>query len=189
VSRRPAHIPERLPQRFCFFMLGVKFHRVSAGGPDHSLRRAGLPLPAREGPRASPLRGPANRLGFTLLEMIVATAIMSIAVVGLLSLLSATMSNASRVRQYDRAAMLARTKMNELLLAPPTFGQPSSGRWDDSTGWTATAAIFERPPNAGPGAFQLVRIDLEVWWLADGRRKSVTLEGFRRDEIRAPGTR
>jgi len=167
----------------------VAFHRVSAGGPDQSPRRAGLPVPVREGPWTAPLLRPAGRLGFTLLEMIVATAIMSIAVVGLLSLLSATMSNASRVRQYDRAAMLARTKMNELLLAPPILDQPSSGQWDDSTGWAANEAIFERPPNAGPGAFQLVRIDLEVWWLADGQRRSITLEGFRRDPIRGPGTR
>jgi general secretion pathway protein I len=123
--------------------------------------------------------------GFTLLEMIVATALMAIAVVGLLSLLSATLSNAARVQQYDRAAMLARTKMNELLvLSPLPLGRALSGQWDASTGWTARAEVFERPPNAQRGNFQLVRIDLEVWWTADDQRKSVTLEGFRRTIIR-----
>ena len=126
----------------------------------------------------------ATHRGFTLLEMIVATAIMSIAVVGLLSLISATLSNAARVRQYDRAAMLARTKMNELLVSPLAGGSPMVGQWDESTGWTAQAVPFERPPNARVGGYELVRIILEVWWKADGERKSITVEGFRREEIR-----
>jgi Tfp pilus assembly protein PilV len=116
--------------------------------------------------------------------MIVATAIMSIAVVGLLSLISATLSNAARVRQYDRAAMLARTKMNELLVSPLADGQPMAGQWDESTGWTARSDAFERPPNARAGGSQLVRVGLEVWWKADGERKSITVEGFRREQIR-----
>ena len=128
--------------------------------------------------------------GFTLLEMIVATALMSIAVVGLLSLLSGTLSNAARIQEYDRAAMLARTKMNELLLLSPLpLDRPFGGQWDATTGWTARAEVFERPPNAFPGAFQLVRINLEIWWMAGGRRKSVTLEGFRREMIPPEGPR
>ena len=131
-----------------------------------------------------------KRGGFTLLEMIVATAVMSIAVVGLLSLVSATLSNAARVKQYDRAAMLARTKMNELLLVSPLpVGQSLEGQWDVSSGWTARAEPFERPMNAGPGMPQLLRINLEVWWMADNARKSVTLEGFRRDVIPVEGRR
>ena len=131
--------------------------------------------PLRSWPASAPLRD-----GFTLLEMIVATALMSLAVVGLLSLLSGTLSNARRIQEYDRAAMLARTKMNELLLLTPLpLGQLMGGQWDATTGWTARAEPFERPPNAFPGAFQLARINLEVRWVAGGQRKSVTLEGFR----------
>jgi general secretion pathway protein I len=128
--------------------------------------------------------------GFTLLEMIVATAIMGIAVVGLLSLISGTLANAARVKQYDRAAMLARTKMNELLVQEPLpLGQPMSGQWDDSTGWTAQADVFENPPNPAPGLYQMLRIRLEVWWTADGQRKSVQFEGLRRSLIAREGGR
>ncbi|HYM13029.1 MAG TPA: type II secretion system protein [Bryobacterales bacterium] len=128
--------------------------------------------------------------GFTLLEMIVATAIMGIAVVGLLSLISGTLANAARVKQYDRAAMLSRTKMNELLVQEPLpLGQPLSGQWDGSTGWTAQAEVMEQPPNPAPGLYRMVHINLEVWWIADEQRKSVKLDGLRRDLIPMEGAR
>jgi general secretion pathway protein I len=128
-----------------------------------------------------------RRRGFTLLEMIVATALMSIAVVGLLSLLSGSLANASRARQYDQIAMLARSKMNELLVETPLpVGQPLGGQWDESTGWTALLEPFEASPNAYPGAVVLVRIDLEVWWKEGAERRSVRLEGFRPETL-APG--
>ncbi len=57
-----------------------------------------------------------GRCGFTLLEMIVATLIMGIAVVGLLSGISGATRNAARLRDYDRVAQVARWRMNELLV-------------------------------------------------------------------------
>jgi len=54
-----------------------------------------------------------KRAGFTLLEVLVATVIMGIAVAGLIAGLSQSVRNAARLSDYDRAAMLARTKMNE----------------------------------------------------------------------------
>ncbi len=45
-----------------------------------------------------------------------ATVIMGIAVAGLIAGLSQSVKNASRLTDYDRAAMLAHTKMNDLLL-------------------------------------------------------------------------
>src|ERR1700721_522842 len=57
-----------------------------------------------------------NRAGFTLLEVMVATVIMGIAVAGLIAGLSQSVKNASRLTDYDRAVMLVHTKMNDLLL-------------------------------------------------------------------------
>src|ERR1700730_13512709 len=60
----------------------------------------------------------ASQQGVTPLEVLVATLIMGIAVAGVLGGLSASARNAARLTQYDRATLLARAKMNELLLDP-----------------------------------------------------------------------
>ena len=54
--------------------------------------------------------------GFTLLEVLVATAIMGVAVAGIMGGLTSATRNAARVMQYDRATMLARMKMDQLLV-------------------------------------------------------------------------
>jgi general secretion pathway protein I len=122
-----------------------------------------------------------KRRGFTLLEMLVATALMGIAVVALLANISTSMQNASRLTDYDRAALLARRKMDELLLDSrlpklATF----SGEFDQRSGWRARLTPFEMPPNAAPGAAALERLELEIWWTSGEKRRTVALEGFRR---------
>jgi type II secretory pathway pseudopilin PulG len=120
-----------------------------------------------------------------LLEVIVATAIMATAVIGLLSLISGSLANAARVKEYDRAAMLARHQMGELMVSDPLpFATELRGNFDDSTGWQAIAAPFETsdPPRAGQP--MLVRIQLTVWWESEGRRKTVEFETYRRMLIR-----
>ncbi len=66
--------------------------------------------------------------GFTLLEMLVATLIMGIAVVALLSNISTSLRHASRVTDNDRAALAAKRKMDELLLDTRFSPRLRSGR-------------------------------------------------------------
>ena len=54
--------------------------------------------------------------GFTLIEVLVASLIMGIAVVGLLSAISTSIRNAARLANYDRIALIARAKMDALLV-------------------------------------------------------------------------
>jgi general secretion pathway protein I len=128
--------------------------------------------------------------GFTLLEVLVATLIMGIAVSGLMSALSTSMRSAARLTDYDRAALLGRQKMDELLLATKlpkgsviegTWGQEVTG--DLQVGWRARVAPFEMTPKAGPGTLFLERVQLEIWWTAGDQRRTFTLEGFRRNVL------
>lgn len=127
-----------------------------------------------------------NRRGFTLLEVLVATTIMAIAVTGLLSALSTSMRNASRLTDADRAALLARRKMDELLLDHrlPKLA-PFEGAFDPSLtggnrgGWRARITPFDLGPTPGPNQPMLERIELEVWWDAGAGQKRFALEAYR----------
>jgi len=124
--------------------------------------------------------------GFTLLEMIVATTIMAVAIVGLISGLSTTTHNAARLRDYDRAVLLGRERMNELLL-DMTIPHDSqmSGIFDPAqtggveAGWTARLSTFEMPPSIRVNEAALDRLELEVWWKSGETRRTFTLDAYR----------
>ncbi len=129
--------------------------------------------------------------GFTLLEVLVATLIMGLAVIGLLSSISTSMRNAVRVTDYDRVALLARAQMDTLLLNRrlPWFSVVQ-GSFDPAlisgreAGWRARATPFERGVIPEVGNAVLERIELEVWWKNGDDRRTFTLDAFRRKVLR-----
>ena len=130
-----------------------------------------------------------GRRGFTLLEVLVATVILAVAITGLLSALSGSLNNISHVTEADRAAVLARRKMDELITLRdlPRNGE-LSGPWDEDAGveggWRALITPFEASPAAGKGTFELDRVQLEVWWMSSGRRHSFAVDGYRSIQIK-----
>jgi general secretion pathway protein I len=128
-----------------------------------------------------------RRRGFTLLEMIVATTIMGVAVIGLLSGIASTTRNAARLRDYDRVVQVARLRMNSLLTDPPGPGHAlQQGLFDPAItgglecGWRAQVSVAEKTPTPGAGDYVLERIQLEIWWMSGGQRRSFPLDGYRR---------
>src|SRR6266566_1281461 len=93
------------------------------------------------------------RRGFTLLEVLVATTLLGIAVVGLLAGITGSTRNAIRLREYDRAVQLARLRMNDLLADMKAPKNTSlSGLFDPQvtggieTGWRAMVTMAEISP-------------------------------------------
>lgn len=137
------------------------------------------------------------RRGFTLLEVLVATAIMGIAIAGVMSGLAQSTRNAVRLTQYDRATFLAQQKMNELLTDDSVpRGNPVEGNFAPAltggipAGWRARVSVFEAPGLAGPsgqvtvGGTVIDRIELEIWWMDGSARRSFSLDGYRRGIVR-----
>lgn len=129
--------------------------------------------------------------GFTLLEVLVATLIMGLAVVGLLSSISTSLRHAARVTDYDRVTLLARAQMDMLLLnqrlpwftvVEGSFDPAIAGGLD--AGWRARVTPFEMPLSHGVGTSVLERIELEIWWKNGDERRTFTLDAFRRKILR-----
>lgn len=132
-----------------------------------------------------------TRRGFTLLEVLVATAIMAIAVTTALSALRTSMRNADRQTETARAASLARRKMGELLAQtlipccqvlegnfPPVY---TGGV---AAGWSALITPSEMAtPQPSPGVPAIERIQLEVWWQSGAGRRTMKLEAYRRAKL------
>lgn len=123
--------------------------------------------------------------GFTLLELLVALTIMAIAVGALLSALTTSVRNASKLTESDRAAILAKRTMDHLLVDPNIpLGRPIGGQFDRretgiDAGWQARLEPFLAmrglPGNLG-GTDRLV---VEVWWMQGNARRSVAIESYR----------
>lgn len=125
--------------------------------------------------------------GFTLLEVLVATLIMAIAVAGLMSAISTSLRNASRLTDHDRAVLLGHQKMDELLLAQGLEkGVPFQGTWGPEAtggsemGWLARVTPFEVPKGGGVGRPFLERVELQIWWMSGTQRRSFSLQSYHR---------
>lgn len=125
--------------------------------------------------------------GFTLLEVMVATLIMAIAVAGLMGAISTSLRNAARLTDHDRAVLLGHQKMDELLLAIGLEkAVPFDGTWGPEVtgggemGWRARLTPFEVPKGSGVGRPFIERVELQIWWMNGSQRRSFTIQGYHR---------
>ncbi len=114
---------------------------------------------------------------------------MAIAITGLVSNLTGSLRNASRLSDYDRAAILAKRQMDELQLnrnLPRWI--PIEGGWDAATTgstpvrWRAIVTPYDFPPNPSVNQPVLDRIELQLQW----KDRNYTIEGFRRGLLTPP---
>ncbi|MBI4465015.1 MAG: prepilin-type N-terminal cleavage/methylation domain-containing protein [Acidobacteria bacterium] len=135
------------------------------------------------------MRRAKNEPGFTLLEVLVATAILGTAVAALFGLLSGALRNADRLQGPEQALLLGEAKLNELLAvgagSSETPGelpldQKMEGRWDEQFRWEALATRFRSSPERVPGEIILTRIELDVFWKTgeEQEERKLSLESY-----------
>ena len=122
--------------------------------------------------------------------MLVASTIMAIAIVGLMSALSGATRNAARLRDYDRVVQLARLRMNDLLADERARNTSAGGEFPPElvgglhAGWLGTVSKAEEGPEKFVGGVLLDRVQVEVWWMAGDKRRTFSLEGYRRRVVK-----
>ena len=124
--------------------------------------------------------------GFTLIEVIVAFAILALGLTILLGILSGATKQVRWADDAGRAAMhaqtlLAQTGVGESLAPGHTEGEFESGRYR----WTLDIAQWrdpagpENPQPVDPGAPQLVALDLQVAWGDGSPRNRLRVQSLR----------
>ena len=126
----------------------------------------------------------SGQRGTTLLEVVLATLLLGVAAAGLLGTVNRALAGARAAREHSRAVTNANSVLDELLALPRLrTGQALQGSTDATSGWRAVVEPLQ-PQNRHPGTAGLVEIQVEVWWLAGGQRKTLALAGYRHGETR-----
>ena len=118
--------------------------------------------------------------GFTLLEVLIAMALVGIAVAALMSGMSGSLRNLARAENYERAVLVGRAQLNRLLVEQPLVPGRLAGRWDESVRWEAE---IRRWNPAGTDAVEqraalppLVLVTLTVFWKGASGEHRATFE-------------
>jgi general secretion pathway protein I len=116
--------------------------------------------------------------GFTLLEVIVALAILAAGLLGLMELLSGSLRLSAGARDSTAASIYASQRLEEALLAPKPAEGLESGLFGEKFRWTTGTSFL---PEEEGSLFRPVRIQVTVTWVDDGRERAVSVVATRWD--------
>lgn len=122
--------------------------------------------------------------GFSLLEVMVATAIVAIVFVSMMQIFSSGLRTGGLADEYSTAMLHATRVMNDWMVSPPRpWPSTSEGKFDDGTAWRATVDFFHPPevaadhPPAPP--FDPILLHVEVTWTSRGVERKVQLDSLK----------
>jgi general secretion pathway protein I len=121
-------------------------------------------------------RGNSAAKGFTLIEVMIAAAILGAAFVAVAGVMSQSLGNIDRMGPQAQALLHAREAMTELLLQEQLAPGRQSGQWGDGYRWQADIVPY---PGAKPdqfGAYGLFDVRLQIAWGDREHPKTYALE-------------
>ena len=127
------------------------------------------------------LRSPRNPhkwgAGFTLIEVMVAMAIVAICLVAVMQLFSAGLKISRLSRDFTRAIVHAKYKMEELSIKP----QPGSGVFEDGFKWESEVQPYEYlKEELETLDVNLIKIKVKILWSSkSNKQESVELASLR----------
>ena len=118
-------------------------------------------------------RGKAGCAGFSLVEVVVAFAVLALALGVLYQIFSSTARQALVVQHYSRALAVADAKLTETGINDALAG----GETDDGFRWQRSVEAYAPGDElaAPPAGLRAYRITVEVRWSHDGGERTVAL--------------
>lgn len=121
-----------------------------------------------------------DQKGFTLLEIIVALAILSLGFLAAVQLFSGGLRLAANSDSYVTGAVLAHNKFSELEIMDFKT-DILEGRFENKRDyrWELDIAPYESGPEIVSGSSNLKKVSLRVFWLDEGREKEIELTSLK----------
>ena len=128
--------------------------------------------------------------GFSLLEVLVAFAILSVSLGVLLQVFATGLRNAGVADDYSRATLYAESILAAIGREVPLAEGERSGPVNDRFSWRSTVSAFaEDMPAHEKTQVRAYRVRVEVFWPGLIQIRSVTLETLRLASLEASGGR
>jgi general secretion pathway protein I len=103
--------------------------------------------------------------GFSLLEVIAAIMLLSIAFAALMKVAGASINLSQNAAEHSQAAMYARSLLDSAFVGTPVSPGSRSGRFDQHYRWQLDVTPWNGAGSAAPNApLRLYQLDLNVLW-------------------------
>lgn len=117
--------------------------------------------------------------GFSLLEVLVAFAILAGSLGVLMQTLSLGMRNAGLAERYAEAASLAQSKLAEIAAEPELEPGEAEGEWEGPFRFRLVVEPYEMELPDPPPPVEPMLISLRVWWQEGAVERDVALHTLR----------
>jgi len=133
-----------------------------------------------------------NRLratsGFTLIETVIALAILGIGLTVILELFSGGLRLARTSEEYTKAMNFARMKLEEIITQQNIEEGTDEGEFDDTFHWQTSTKKIDLLPVEKDTDFKppvdLFQVKVDVLWKSGAKEKSATIESYK---VHKPG--
>jgi general secretion pathway protein I len=140
--------------------------------------------PLQEIPASSKTR---NENGFSLLEVIVALAIMAIGYITVFNLFSASVKSVGTSDEYMRAVQLANSKLSEMeMMNYEADNLSGTFKEEKNFQWSLDIEPYDSPLNDPDKNINLSKIILKVFWGENEKRRNVELVTLKLDGSTSP---
>lgn len=124
-----------------------------------------------------------RKQGFTLIEIVVALAILGAGLMVIIELFAGGLRLGRASVEYTKASQHAKVKMEELTLKPPAIEGVEEGEFDETYRWKVeTKRVdllpFEKETDFKPPV-ELLHIRVEVIWKSGLKERSMSVESYR----------